>query len=1036
MDKNDESSASSQRQFNPLYNQSYQPLRKNSNTNNNLNLYNNASHLLHSSSHFDNVTSMSSKTSFGTNSVSTPQNNTIPPLFIDSTTDRSIVNSSFVNSPILNSSIIHNSAINSSIITSSIMNTSISNQAVTSDYTADDELDDSGSDNTMIPKVQSTHNSFQNSGNDSDCFESMTELTTVLTSNPRFSDPRPSIQYFENDSGEYNLKNTLSNSSSKRNLPNSKSNSEISINSSTVNSSTLKVEFQDPESSTYNNSTMNSRATRFTDVDASKEDVNSQRDLNSPAFNSRQGLDAQPNFNRQPRNPRPPDSTNEVGYNFQKRPDKSCANSCSIKQLINNQFNLIYSGCVTIVLMSVMIAILRCVVVMQDGSEESYTMKQFNENLAVEEERCYNNDIPYWIDLFNSSDCNLEQPMCKGQFKGTKCWVPDCQIGTKRQQCTAFKDEPNGNHDVQSNPISRRCTEDGWADEVIWEDDEGIYYAYPDEEKYFFGQDSNCMHWAVGRDDQFNSYIDEVQADSDTVHQSYKQENIDYNPYYFEEEQIRNETDDLYEDAEVNVEYFDHDSVQDRSAQPTTEYTNSGTEFPQTEHPPIMINTSKDETLSDSFEQDPEGILCMKEEGPFMCFMHNHLQYLYMISGLSCFIALLLYASMPKLLSPRSIVHMNLFVVFLMKAILFTMKTRHVIKHSKRVVQLFEEEYRSNETIERFNDRPDEKHRIIVGIHENVENKLKTEVAVCQILSIANDYFEVARYSWILMEALYLHALVFVVFLDERGLLSKFLLFGWLVPLIPTIPYVCLRYVLQSNKCWDLDGIADNAELLAIHNYPAFCMVMMVCVLFIHILVELWRKITYQADIENQERTRVTGKKSVSAGGGGLSLGSLFKDKRRNSTVNKKSISRLIKSFAILFPLFVGHKMITVWLLGFRYHVDLKWYEGSNLAVNMRLVIEIVCTHLQGFVVSILYCFGCKDVQQEIRFQYNTSRFARVSDKRRYSRRYSKRGSTATQATVISRSASDAELERFQLNPINKNNARKSSIRLANETPD
>jgi len=204
MDKNDEKSASSQRQFNLSYNQSYQPLRKNSNTNNNLNLYNNASHLLHSSSHFDNVTSMSSKTSFGTNSVSTPQNNTIPPLFIDSTTDRSIVNSSFVNSPILNSSIIHNSAINSSIITSSIMNTSISNQAVTSDYTADDELDDSGSDNTMIPKVQSTHNSFQNSGNDSDCFESMTELTTVLTSNPRFSDPRPSIQYFENDSGEYN----------------------------------------------------------------------------------------------------------------------------------------------------------------------------------------------------------------------------------------------------------------------------------------------------------------------------------------------------------------------------------------------------------------------------------------------------------------------------------------------------------------------------------------------------------------------------------------------------------------------------------------------------------------------------------------------------------------------------------------------------------------------------------------------------------------------------------------------------------------
>ena len=251
MDKRDEKSASSQ--FNHPYSQSYQPLRKNSNTNNNLNLYNNKSNLLHSSSHFDNVTSISSKTSFGSNSIST----------CSTTIDRSVNNSSIVNSSIANSSIentsirkksifnnsianssiVPNSAINSSIITSSIMNTSISNQPVTSDYTADDELDenyeDSDSDNTMIPKVQSKHNSFENLGSD-DCFESMTELTTVLPPQTRFSDPRPSIQYFDNDSGEYNLKTVQSNSSSKRNISNSKPSSSQSLNFSTANSSTLK----------------------------------------------------------------------------------------------------------------------------------------------------------------------------------------------------------------------------------------------------------------------------------------------------------------------------------------------------------------------------------------------------------------------------------------------------------------------------------------------------------------------------------------------------------------------------------------------------------------------------------------------------------------------------------------------------------------------------------------------------------------------------------------------------------------------------
>ena len=147
------------------------------------------------------------------------------------------------------------------------------------------------------------------------------------------------------------------------------------------------VEFQDPES--YHNSTMNSRATRFTDVDASKEDVNSRGDLNSPAFNRRQQLNDKPNFNRQPRTPRPPDSTNDVGYNFQKRPRKSCASSCSMKQLINNQLNLIYTGCILIVLISVLIAVTECVVSMTSGVQESYSIKQFNEHLAIEEERCY-----------------------------------------------------------------------------------------------------------------------------------------------------------------------------------------------------------------------------------------------------------------------------------------------------------------------------------------------------------------------------------------------------------------------------------------------------------------------------------------------------------------------------------------------------------------------------------------------------------------------------------------------------------------------
>ena len=168
-------------------------------------------------------------------------------------------------------------------------------------------------------------------------------------------------------------------------------------------------------------------------------------------------------------------------------------------------------------------------------------------------------------------------------------------------------------------------------------------------------------------------------------------------------------------------------------------------------------------------------------------------------------------------------------------------------------------------------------------------------------------------------------------------------------------------------------------------------------------------------------------RKSVDSKSGGISLGSLFKDKRRNSAVNRKNVTRLVKSFAILFPLFVGQKFITSWLILLTENPELEWYKGQNLFFNLRLLLEIPCTHLQGFVVSILYCFGCNDVQQEIKFQYRT-RFKRTSDKRKFSRGYNKRGSTATQGTILSRCASEQELERFQLHPIRQQSAPPPSL--------
>ena len=81
--------------------------------------------------------------------------------------------------------------------------------------------------------------------------------------------------------------------------------------------------------------------------------------------------------------------------------------------------NLVYTFCVLIVAIPTLIAVFECLNI-KEGASETYTLKAFHEHLSVEEERCYKKEIPFWIDQLNSTDCNLEKPMCPGEFRGTK----------------------------------------------------------------------------------------------------------------------------------------------------------------------------------------------------------------------------------------------------------------------------------------------------------------------------------------------------------------------------------------------------------------------------------------------------------------------------------------------------------------------------------------------------------------------------------------------------------------------------------------
>ncbi|XP_071639443.1 parathyroid hormone/parathyroid hormone-related peptide receptor isoform X2 [Temnothorax longispinosus] len=128
----------------------------------------------------------------------------------------------------------------------------------------------------------------------------------------------------------------------------------------------------------------------------------------------------------------------------------------------------------------------------------------------------------------------------------------------------------------------------------------------------------------------------------------------------------------------------------------------------------------------------------------------------YSISLFTLIIAFCILAAIKKLRCPRNILHMHLFVSFVMRAFMALLKDVLFVSG----IGLAEAVIKVNEGYWLLDEK---------------ESNWQ-----CKTFTSLWQYFILANYSWILMEGIYLHNLVFLaLFTDSNSSITGYVVFGW-----------------------------------------------------------------------------------------------------------------------------------------------------------------------------------------------------------------------------------------------------------------
>uniref|UniRef100_A0A673BCH8 Vasoactive intestinal peptide receptor 1a n=1 Tax=Sphaeramia orbicularis TaxID=375764 RepID=A0A673BCH8_9TELE len=232
------------------------------------------------------------------------------------------------------------------------------------------------------------------------------------------------------------------------------------------------------------------------------------------------------------------------------------------------------------------------------------------------------------------------------------------------------------------------------------------------------------------------------------------------------------------------------------------------------------------------------------------------------VSLISLTIAIIILCLFRKLHCTRNYIHMHLFVSFILKAVAVFIKD----------VVLYD-----------------------VGETENCQSTVG-----CKAVVVFFHYGVMASYFWLLVEGLYLHALLAVSFFSERKYFWWYILIGWGA----FRGDVCSESLISSGRCWE---IIDDSRWWIIKT-PILVTILVNFFLFICIIRILRQKMNCP-DIGRKE-----------------------------------SNQRLAKSTLLLIPLFGINYIIFAFI-------------PDHINPQLRMVFDLILGSFQGFVVAVLYCF-------------------------------------------------------------------------------
>ncbi|XP_046888011.1 glucagon-like peptide 2 receptor [Hypomesus transpacificus] len=263
----------------------------------------------------------------------------------------------------------------------------------------------------------------------------------------------------------------------------------------------------------------------------------------------------------------------------------------------------------------------------------------------------------------------------------------------------------------------------------------------------------------------------------------------------------------------------------------------------------------------------------------------------YSLSLSSLSLATLLMGLLRKLHCARNYIHMNLFLSFILRAL--AVITKEILFHFTYTKLPKDEtgwKAYSNSTIQ----------------------------ILCKGSKVFMEYFVACSFFWLLVEAIFLHTLLFTAVLTKRRLLKRYMLIGWGTPFLFVVPWAVVKILYENTGCW----VNTSRLIWWIIRGPITLSVLVIFVIFIKILMLLLSKL--KADQVK------------------------FTDYRYS----------LARATLVLIPLLGLHEMV------FAMFID-ECVKGDGRYV--RNFFNLTLSSFQGFLVAVLYCFANGEVQTELK---------------------------------------------------------------------